>query len=95
MESREFFASWSGGADSTAQIILAIEHGEPMTAAVYCEIMFDEKRSAEVPEHRDFIYERAIPWMERNGVQVIVLRSKRTALDWMMSRVTKGPRKNL
>lgn len=92
MENREFFASWSGGADSTAQIILAIEHGEPMTAAVYCEIMYDKTRSAEVPEHRDFIYERAIPWMERNGVQVIVLRSTKTALDWMMSRVTKGPR---
>lgn len=91
MGKTEFFASWSGGADSTAQIILALEHGEPLTAVVYCEIMFDRDRSAEVPEHRDFIYEIAIPWIEKNGVPVIVLRSEKTALDWMLSRVTRGP----
>lgn len=89
--SKDYFASWSGGADSTAQIILAIEHKEPLTAAVYCEIMYTKEISAEVPEHRDFIYNKAIPWIERNGVPVIILRSGKTARDWMLSRVTKGP----
>lgn len=93
MSGPEWFASWSGGADSTAQIILALEHGEPLTAAVYCEIMYSQTRSAEVPEHRDFIYKTAIPWLERQGVEVIVLRSEKTALEWMMSRSVKGKSK--
>lgn len=89
----EYFASWSGGADSTAQIILALEHGETLTAVVYCEIMFTSEISAEVPEHRDFIYNTAIPWMEAHGLPVIVLRAEKTARDWMMSSVTRGPHK--
>ena len=93
MSGPEWFASWSGGADSTAQIILALEHGEPLTAAVYCEIMYSQTRSAEVPEHRDFIYNTAIQWLERQGVEVIVLRSKKTAMEWMMSRSVKGKSK--
>ena len=91
MANKEYYASWSGGADSTALILAALDHGEPLTAAVYCEIMFDKSRSAEVPEHRDFIHEKAIPWLERAGVPVIVLRSEKTALDWMLSRVVRGP----
>lgn len=47
----EYFCSWSGGADSTATVLLALEHGEPLTAMVYCEVMFDEHTSGEVPEH--------------------------------------------
>lgn len=86
----EWYASWSGGADSTAQIILNLEYGHPMTAVVYCEIMYSKERSAEIPEHRDFIYETAIPWIEDHGVKVITLRSEKTALEWMMSRAVKG-----
>lgn len=88
----EYFVSCSFGADSTATAILAIEHNEPLTALVYCEVMFSKDISAEVPEHRDFIYNVAIPYFEKRGVPTIVLRSKKTALEWMESPVTKGPR---
>lgn len=77
----EYFVSCSFGADSTATAILAIEKGEPLSALVYCEIMFDKGRSAEVPEHRDFIYNTAIPYFEQHGVKTIVLRSEKTADD--------------
>lgn len=88
----EYFVSCSFGADSTATAILAIEKGEPLSALVYCEIMFDKERSAEVPEHRDFIYNTAIPYFENRGVKTVVLRAEKTAREWMESRVTKGPR---
>ena len=48
-------ASCSFGKDSLATILLALEHGEPLDEAVYCEVMFDKTISGEVPEHRDFI----------------------------------------
>ena len=54
-------ASCSFGKDSLATILLALEHGEPLDEAVYCEVMFDKEISGEVPEHRDFIYTTAIP----------------------------------
>lgn len=73
----EYFVSCSFGADSTATAILAIEKGEPLSALVYCEIMFDKERSAEVPEHRDFIYNTAIPYFEQQGIKTIVLRAER------------------
>ena len=63
-------ASCSFGKDSLATILLALEHGEPLDEAVYCEVMFDKEISGEVPEHRDFIYTTAIPALERRGVKV-------------------------
>ena len=44
-------ASCSFGKDSLATILLALEHGEPLDEAVYCEVMFDKRTSGEVPEH--------------------------------------------
>ena len=81
MERPKFIASCSFGKDSLATILLANEHGEPLDEAVYCEVMFDKDISGEVPEHRDFIYNRAIPALERMGVKIIVLRSEKTYVD--------------
>ena len=64
----------SGGKDSTATAILALEHGEPIDLAVWCEVMFDENISGEVPEHREFMYNKVIPWLEDNGIKVSVVR---------------------
>ena len=72
----KFIASVSFGKDSLATILLAVQHGEPLDEAVYCEVMFDKDISGEVPEHRDFIYNTAIPRLERMGVRIIVLRSE-------------------
>ena len=81
MERPKFIASCSFGKDSLAAILLAKEHGEPLDEAVYCEVMFDKDISGEVPEHRDFIYETAIPALERMGVKIIILRSEKTYVN--------------
>lgn len=86
----EHYLSWSGGADSTATALLAIQRGEPLTAIVYCEVMFDAEISGEVPEHAEFIHKIAIPWFEKRGVNVIVLRSKKTFTDYFYWPITKG-----
>ena len=80
---------------SLATILLALEHGEPLDEAVYCEVMFDKRTSGEVPEHRAFIYETAIPRLERLGIPVRVLRSDKTYLDLFAGTVTRGPKKGL
>ena len=95
MERPKFIASCSFGKDSLATILLAKEHGEPLDEAVYCEVMFDKDISGEVPEHRDFIYNRAIPALERMGVKIIVLRSEKTYVDLFTGRVTRGPKKGM
>lgn len=74
---------------------MALEHGEPLDQAVYCEVMFDADLSGEVPEHRDFIYEKAIPALERMGVKVRVLRSEQTYVGLFTGRITRGPKKGL
>lgn len=85
-------ASCSFGKDSVATVLLAIEHGEPLNEVVYCEVMFDKETSGEVPEHRDFIYERAIPVFEKHGIKTVVLRSEWTYIDHFTSVITRGKR---
>lgn len=84
----------SGGKDSMATAILALEHGEPLDMAVYCEVMFDRETSGEVPEHRDFIYQKMIPWLEGNDVPVHVVRGEKTYLDYFFHVIQK-PIKNM
>ena len=72
---------------------MALEHGEPLDGAVYCEVMFDADLSGEVPEHRDFIYEKAIPALKRMGVCVRVLRSEQTYVGLFTGQITRGPKK--
>ncbi len=95
MAESKHIASCSFGKDSLATILLAKEHGEPLDEAVYCEVMFDKTISGEVPEHRDFIYGRAIPTLERMGIKVIVLRAEKTYVDLFTGRVTRGPKKGM
>ena len=75
--------------------MLALEHGEPLDEAVYCEVMFDKTISGEVPEHLDFIYHTAIPKLERMGVKVRVLRAEKTYVDLFTGTVTRGPKKGM
>lgn len=89
----KYIASCSFGKDSLATIILAVMHGEPIDGAVYCEVMYDNEISGEIPEHRDFIYNVAIPKLEREyGVKTTVIRSDRTMKDNFYHIITKGPR---
>lgn len=84
-------ASCSFGKDSMATVLLALEYGEPLDEVVYCEVMFDEYTSGEVPEHRDFILDCGIPFLERNGVKVVTLRSPMTYLESFYRVLQKGP----
>ena len=92
---RKHIVSVSFGKDSLATILLSKEHGEPLDEAVYCEVMFDRDISGEVPEHRDFIYNTAIPALERMGIKMIVLRSEKTYVELFTGRVTRGPKKGM
>ena len=87
--------SCSFGKDSIATILLALEHGEPLDEAVYCEVMFDNSTSGAVPEHQAFIYQAAIPALEKLGVPVRVLRSEKTYTSVFMGKVTRGPKKGM
>lgn len=78
-----YFHCWGGGKDSTAGIILDNIHGLPPSRVVFSEIMFDKKRgiSGELPEHIDFIMNKAKPVFERWGYAVEIVRADRDYLD--------------
>lgn len=86
----QHIACVSFGKDSLATVILAKEHGEPLDAVVYSEVMFDRDTSGEVPEHRDFIYNVAIPKLESWGIPTLVLRAEKTFLDCFYHKRTKS-----
>lgn len=75
----KLIASCSFGKDSLAAIIVAEEHGHRIDEAVYCRIMFDDKISAELPEHEEFIHMKAIPLLEsRYGIKTKIVQSSET-----------------
>lgn len=72
----KYIASCSFEKDSLAQIIVAKYYDEPIDEIMYCEVMFTDEISAEFPEHRDFIYNTAIPRLEQLfGLKTVVVRS--------------------
>ena len=88
----KYIASWSGGKDSTASIILAHEHNEPLDLIILSEVMFDENISGELPEHIDFIKNKAIPKFNEWGYEVKILHSQKNYLDCFHHIATKGKR---
>lgn len=85
-------ANFSGGKDSTATIILAHEHNEPLDLIIFSEVMFDKNISGELPEHIDFIKNKCIPLFENWGYEVKILRSDKTYLDYFYRKAVKGKR---
>lgn len=83
-------ASCSFGKDSMATIILALEKSELLDGVLYCEVMFTKEISGEIPEHRDFIYNTAIPWIEKQGVPVHVVKTEYTFLDCFFHKLTRS-----
>lgn len=86
----KYIASWSGGKDSTASIILAHEHNEPLDLIIFSEVMFDENISGELPEHIDFIKNKAIPKFQEWGYEVKILHAKLNYIDIFMREPTRG-----
>lgn len=84
-------ASCSFGKDSLAAIIVSEEHGVHIDEAVYCRIMFDDEISAELPEHEAFIYEIAIPALEkRYGIKTTVVQAKETYCGRFYTQYQRG-----
>lgn len=88
----KYIASWSGGKDSTASIILAHEHNEPLDLIIFSEVMFDENISGELPEHIDFIKNKCIPLFESWGYETKILHSELTYMDIFLRKPTRGKR---
>lgn len=83
-------ACCSFGKDSLATIILAYLHGEPLDEIVYARVMFDKNRSAEVPEHEEFINKVAVPALQYLGYKVTIVESETTATDCFFRVRCKG-----
>ena len=78
-DGKALIASCSFGKDSLAAIITAEEHGIHIDEAVYCRIMFDDKISAELPEHEEFIHAKAIPMLlSRYGIKTAIVQATET-----------------
>lgn len=89
----KYIASWSGGKDSTASIILAHEHNEPLDLIIFSEVMFDENTSGELPEHIDFIKNKAIPKFEEWGYETKILHSEKSYIERFYGFLSRGKRK--
>ena len=90
----EYIASFSGGKDSAATIILAKEHGEPLDEIIFSEVMYSKTISGELPEHIDFVKNVAFPLFESWGYKTKILRAEKTYLD-CFNHVVEKPRKNM
>lgn len=87
-----YIASWSGGKDSTASIILAHENKEPLDLIIFSEVMFDKNISGELPEHIDFIKNKCIPLFESWEYEVKILHSDLTYMDIFLRQPTREKR---
>ncbi len=92
-----YIASCSFGKDSIATILLALEHNEPLDAAVFSEVMFDHSRgiSGEIPEHIEWVYTEAIPRLAALGVQVDVVRSEKDYRTLFHTVIQSGRHKGM
>ena len=52
--------------------------------------MFSDTVSGELPEHKRFIYETAIPYFEKRGIPTKILRGQKTYLDCFYRIVSRG-----
>lgn len=87
---KKYIATCSGGKDSIATILLALEHGEPLDEVVWVEVMFNKELSGEVPEHREFIYSKLKPFCDENGIRFTILHSAKTYDDVFHHLFTRG-----
>lgn len=91
----KYIANCSGGKDSVATLILAQTYGEPLDEVLYCEVMFDEDISGELPIHRNFIYNTLKPWVEDVlNVPFTIVRSDETFVTLFNRRIKKKTSKN-
>ena len=87
-----YIASCSFGKDSIAQVLLALEHNEPLDRVVFSEVMFDHEKgiSGEIPEHIEWIYNTAIPKLESMGIKVDVVRAEKDYKWFFVNELRRG-----
>lgn len=87
-----YIHSWSGGKDSTAAVILDHIHGLSPSTVVFSEVMFDKRRgiSGELPEHIDFVKNKAIPVFREWGYKVEILHAEKDYLDCFHQKIQKS-----
>lgn len=94
----QYIHSWSGGKDSTAAIILNHIHNLPPPTIIFSEVMYDKQRgiSGELPEHIDFVRNKAIPVFQKWGYEVKILHAEKDYLDCFhqIIRKSKNPFRN-
>lgn len=86
----KYIASFSGGKDSAATVILAHLHNEPLDEIMFSEVMFDKNISGELPEHIDFIKNVCKPTFESWGYKFTIVKSEKTYLDCFYHVVKKS-----
>lgn len=82
---------WSGGKDSTANIILAHLKGEPVSKIIMSEVMFTKEISGELPAHMNWVRNVAIPLFESWGYEVEIVHADKTFMD-CFNRINQGRR---
>lgn len=91
MSEKKVIASISGGKDSLAALVTHIESGGRCDGAIYCRIMFDEKISAEYPEHEEWLHEKCFPTLEREyGVRTRIVQSEETYIEHFYRKFKRG-----
>lgn len=83
-------ASFSGGKDSAATVILAHIHNIKIDEIIFSEVMFDKNISGELPEHIDFVKNTAFPLFEKWGYKTKILHSEFTYMDCFNHVLTKS-----
>ena len=91
MNEEKKIASCSFGKDSLAAIIVSEENGIYVDEAIYCRIMFDDEITAELPEHEEFIHEKAIPLLKsRYGIKTTIVQAEFSYCDNFYRKFKKG-----
>jgi hypothetical protein len=87
----KYIASCSFGKDSIAAIITAKEMGLDLEEAVYVRVMFDDKISAELPDHEQWIWDVAIPTLrDKYNIKTTVLQSDNTYIKQFWRKFERG-----
>lgn len=80
MREHEWDVSWSGGKDSTATLILMHENNIRVRQVTYVRMMYDDVLPATLPVMTDFV-DRAIETLRSWGYEVVVVKSKKSAVE--------------
>lgn len=93
MRNHEWVVSWSGGKDSTATILKAIEYNIPIKKVVGVMMMWDETLSLDLPEVVDFKYKTAERLRNEFGLTVELVPSIKTFMQDTTQLITTRSKK--